>query len=180
MRASEKLWQRRRMWLSVGRRIAAIDTEPMRRLRGEAIGGMMWRQTLAKSVDEVVAPMRCVAAAMLSWLVPGAGHIYIGERTRGAVIGVCVAAAYAAGLYIGGLKSVVNLGENLPWFFAQMWAGGYTMLTLLLAHLPAAQPAYGKTVDLATIYTAVAGLLNVLVIMDAMARSAWGTLGDHE
>lgn len=135
---------------------------------------------MAKTVEEMTTTMRCLAAGILSFLVPGAGHIYIGERVRGITIGVSVAAAYAIGLYIGGFRSVVNLDANLPWFFAQMWAGGYTMLTLLLSHLPAAQPAYGKTVDLATIYTAVAGLLNILVIMDATARAAWGKLGDHE
>ena len=116
---------------------------------------------------------KIIAAGVLTWLVPGAGHFYLGQRTRGIVFFVAITLAYWIGVAIGGAKSTVNYEANWAWFyFAEIFAGGYTLIALLIAKLPSALPSYAKTLDLATIYTGVAGLLSFLVILDALARGS--------
>jgi len=109
--------------------------------------------------------------AILAWLVPGAGHWYIGDRKRAVIYFVSITLSFFIGLLIGGALSTVNIRTNTPWFFAEVFAGGYTLLSLLLGSLPGAVASYGKTLDLATIYVGVAGLLNLLVIFDAVDRA---------
>ncbi len=70
--------------------------------------------------------------------------------------------------------STVNINTNWPWFLAQMFLAGYTFITYLLAKLPGALPSYSKTLDLATIYTGIAGLLNLLTIIDVIFKEKKG------
>ncbi len=115
--------------------------------------------------------MRYILAAILSWLVPGAGHWYIGDRVRGIILFITVTLTFWVGIYIGGVVSTVNVHTNSAWFLAQIFLGGYTFLTWVLSHSSFAMPCYGKTLDLAVIYTGIAGLLNFLIILDAAARA---------
>jgi len=111
-----------------------------------------------------------IVAGVLAWLVPGLGHLYAGMRARGLVIFVAISLAFWTGVVIGGAQSTVSWDTNRWWFAALVFTGGYTMLTMAIGKLPSAMPSYGKTLDLATIYTGVAGLLNILVILDAIGR----------
>lgn len=111
--------------------------------------------------------------AVLAWLVPGAGHFYIGERARGATIFIALTVTFLAGIIIGGARSTVDWQDNKAWFFGQIGLGSYTLVTGAVGNVRDAKPSYGKTLDLATIYTGVAGLLNVLALLDAVGRAAW-------
>jgi len=108
---------------------------------------------------------------LFAWLVPGAGHFYLGQKNRAAVFFVAIHLTFWMGMIIGGLQSTIDPVANKAWFFAQICAGLNTVASLILSKIPAAVPCYGKTLDLAIIYTAVAGLLNILVIFDAMVRA---------
>ncbi|MFP3937384.1 MAG: DUF6677 family protein [Phycisphaerae bacterium] len=55
-------------------------------------------------------------AAFLAWILPGAGHVYIGRGIRGAVIFVTIAATFWTGIAIGGVMTVDRRYE--PWWFA--------------------------------------------------------------
>ncbi len=115
--------------------------------------------------------MKFIFAAILSWIIPGAGHWYIGERTRAVILFITVTVTFWVGIYIGGVLSTVNFATNRAWFFAHIFLGGYTLMTSVLSHSSSALPSYGKTLDLAVIYTGIAGLLNLLIIIDASARA---------
>ncbi len=110
-------------------------------------------------------------AGTLAWLIPGMGHLYLGLRGRCAVFFFAINLTFWGGMVIGGLRSTVDPHTNTAWFFAQIFAGLNTVISFMLSDLTAAMPSYGKTLDLAIIYTSVAGLLNVLVIFDAMIRA---------
>ena len=116
-------------------------------------------------------------AGLLAWLIPGAGHFYVGQKGRAAVFFIALNLTFWIGMAIGGLHSTVDPQANKAWFFAQICAGLNTILSLILNKIPSAMPSYGKTLDLAIIYTAVAGLLNVLVVFDAMVRANYPTAG---
>ncbi len=122
---------------------------------------------MAKTKNQI-DPMWAIA---LNWIVPGLGHWYIGEKVRGVIFFVTITLTYWTGILIGGALSTVNFKTNTAWFFAEIFAGGYTVLAMLLGNLPGAVPSYSKTLDLATIYAGVAGLLNLFVILDTTIRT---------
>ena len=61
-------------------------------------------------------------ALLLAWLVPGAGHVYMGRLARGIIIFVTIAATFWAGVALGGVMTVDNYYERW-WFVAQMCSG---------------------------------------------------------
>jgi hypothetical protein len=103
------------------------------------------------------------------WFVPGAGHMILGERTRGSIIFLTVTALFGAGLYIGsiGVIDSVNAG---PWYFGQMLTSPLVSLIARMnptvGGLPA-YPSYSKPFEIGQIYTTIAGLLNLLCIINA-------------
>lgn len=107
-------------------------------------------------------------ACLLAWLLPGAGHLYLGRTVKGFVFLGCIGALFLLGvasdarldLHLGlddlmaSIVSLSQLATGLPYFVARLLGvseGRPTSLTF----------DYGIT------YTATAGLLNVLVILDA-------------
>ena len=118
-------------------------------------------------------------AGLLAWLVPGLGHIFVGARKRGLIILVTITATFWTGVAIGGAGATVYPQRRKLWFMAQLLTGSHSMVAYALHNrvlraLPATDPppllASWKSVDIAVHYTGIAGLLNLLVILDAMAR----------
>lgn len=125
--------------------------------------------------------LRLASAGLLAWAVPGAGYLFLGERTRGVIVLVVIAATFWAGIAIGGIKNTVNPGERTLWFLGQVCAGSHALAALGLSRLvadpessglpPSAVIAYGRAEEVSIIYTAIAGMLNLLVILDVLARA---------
>lgn len=63
-----------------------------------------------------------LVALVLAWLVPGAGHAYLGRLRRGAIIFVTVSATFWTGVAIGGVMTVDYHNERW-WFAAEMLSG---------------------------------------------------------
>lgn len=129
---------------------------------------------------EASAASRVPIAGFLAWLVPGLGHLYLGERGRGLVFLVTVTATFWTGVAIGGVNGTVNPHERRLWFMAQICNGGSTLAAYgLRQRVPArAAPAgdalevpHWLSVEVGVHYTGVAGLLNLLVILDAIVRA---------
>lgn len=127
---------------------------------------------------------RTIQAGVLAWLLPGAGHFLLGMRSLGVVYFVAISFAYFVGMLIGGVKTSVDPVGNVWLFLAELGCGGYTGVFYLIAQslptVPAWQSSpyvsYYPEQDVAQIYLAVAGLLNVLAILDALARAQTGGL----
>ena len=66
-------------------------------------------------------PLPLVALA-LSWLIPGAGHAYIGRLGRGIIIFLTIAATFWGGVAMGGVTTVDYQNERW-WFVAEMLTG---------------------------------------------------------
>lgn len=125
---------------------------------------------------------RMPVAGFLAWLVPGLGHIYLGDRGRGLVCLVTITATFWSGVAIGGVRSTIDPQRRKLWFVAQLGTAGNAIAgyALNLAVAPSANPgesnpaavtARWAAVDVGTHYTGVAGLLNLLVIFDAIGRA---------
>ena len=108
------------------------------------------------------------SVGMLAWLVPGAGHWYLGMRGRGVVIFVAICTMFVLGLALGGLE-VVDPENSKPWFVAQIVSGLPAIISTLMQK-PQMAAGYGRGVDLGQVYAGVAGLLNLLCLLDALAR----------
>jgi hypothetical protein len=109
-----------------------------------------------------------VPACLLAWLLPGAGHLYLGRARKGLLLLSAVGALFVLGVALGArlqmyfglddplalLRSLAQVGMGAPYFLAR--ALGYEA-----GHLTAVTHEYGNT------FTEVGGLLNVLLILDA-------------
>ena len=140
-------------------------------------------------------------AAVLAFLVPGAGHYYQGRRNKAYLFAVCILSLFFLGLFVGESRVVYaawNPDEYRIQFPAQMCVGipafpaaiqgwihrddvkkgivqqgeGWTRFMSAPANreeLSAWHLSTSAGFELGTLYTAVAGLLNLLAIFDAYA-----------
>jgi len=124
--------------------------------------------------------------AILAWIVPGAGHFFIKERRRAAIIFVTITATFLVGLYVGSIAIVDPVGA-WPWYIGQMLASPTVAIIPEAARQFAeigpdgnAIPlvSYGRPHDFGQIYTAIAGAMNLLAIISAvyMAHSGHGEI----
>jgi hypothetical protein len=141
-------------------------------------------------------------AAFLAWLVPGWGHLDQGRKGKAFLYFFCILGLYFVGLAMGEGKIVywrwVNPFQNpekfcvhyIGQFFVGLaalpaliqgtlkYCGMNTILWDVLAErdpniLNGLHPRLGKLVEIGTIYTTVAGLLNILAIYDAYEGPAY-------
>ncbi len=105
--------------------------------------------------------------ALAAWLVPGSGHVWLGRRQKGLVFLVTLTAMFAFGLALQGrifpfdsseplvfLAAIANLAMGLPYFLAR--AIGFDQGQVAAV-----------TFEYANAFMIVAGLLNMLVVLDA-------------
>ena len=103
---------------------------------------------------------------LVAWLVPGGGHFLLNERKRSVIIFTTIALTFLAGLYIGSI-GVINPIEAKPWYVAQIMNSPFVAV---LGRLSAGGnfPVYGWPNEIGQIYTSIAGLLNLLCIVNAV------------
>lgn len=124
---------------------------------------------------QLLAPI----AAVLTWLLPGSGHLFIGERTRGIILLITITVTFWGGVAIGGVKNTVNPDQRRLWFVGQICAGGHTLAAMMWSRqLPEVEVgaasdmlAFNKTEEISVVYTAICGMLNVLIILDVLGRA---------
>jgi hypothetical protein len=130
--------------------------------------------------------------ALAGWLVPGAGYWLIGQRARALVCGATILVVFVMGILISGVRVVqapdmtgpgnpIQRVLTKPWFIGQALAGPVGIATAYASDQLAHSAAYGKVeakarlAEIGTLYTAVAGMLNLLTIIDAAHRAADGS-----
>lgn len=107
-----------------------------------------------------------LTVGLLAWLVPGAGHFVINERKRAAIIFMTVVITFGMGLYIGSIGVVDPIGAK-PWYVAQIMN---SPAVAVFGHLTKTRHyiVYGRPGEIGQIYTSIAGLLNLLCIINAV------------
>lgn len=112
-----------------------------------------------------IAKIALICAA--AWAVPGAGHVLQGRTSKGVVFLVALTLMFACGLWLEGqlfpfefsqplvaLEAFADIGIGVPYFAAHA-------LGVDAGRVVAATYEYGN------VFTIVAGLLNMLVVLDA-------------
>jgi hypothetical protein len=115
-------------------------------------------------------------AGFLAWLLPGAGHFFLGHRGIAVVLFIAITFAYGTGLAVGGVKSSVNPRANRWLFLAELGIGGYTAVGYAVSNRLQADDSieylsFYPESDVAQIYLAIGGLLNLMAILDALTRA---------
>ncbi|MHC4790441.1 MAG: DUF6677 family protein [Planctomycetota bacterium] len=105
---------------------------------------------------------------LAGWLVPGGGHFLLREKKRAIIIFVTIVLTFCIGLYIGSI-GVIDLVGTTAFYIkgAQMLN---PPIVFALAHHTAAggYPVYGRPNEIGQLYTGIAGLLNLLCIVNAV------------
>ena len=140
-----------------------------------------------------------ILAALLAWLWPGAGHLYQRRHVKGVLFMVCVLSTYCIGMVLGQGRVVYAswAKSDRRWqYFCQVGVGLPALPALVQNRLVRSgeEPLFGGLMappavviensedelagwheqlagkfDLGTLYTMIAGLLNVLAVCDAFA-----------
>ena len=132
-------------------------------------------------------------AALLAWLIPGAGHYYQRRYFKSAVFFLCIMSSFLIGMFVAGGRCVyaswnqtekrwqygLQAGIGLPAMPAmfQAWRqrnglkpwGTFMVAPANTDVLDDWNKDMASGFDMGTLYTMIAGLLNVLVVFDAYA-----------
>jgi hypothetical protein len=107
-----------------------------------------------------------------AWAVPGLGHWLLGQHGRAIILCATIMLTFWTGVAIGGVRYTIDPSGNSLWFLAEIGAGPQ-VAALYAATARQDVPAVPwPDSDIAVIYAGVAGLLNMLVILDAIGRAA--------
>lgn len=138
------------------------------------------------------APAWNIPAAIAAWVFPGLGHALSGDLKRGIILAIAIMTLWTGGLLIGGISVIESrspLGQFHPWFLGQALiapsliieynhdryravTGGKPPQPETETGEPALyEPAYGRPHEMGTLFTALAGLLNLLAILDVLYRT---------
>lgn len=132
--------------------------------------------------EESLQPLPAILAALL----PGLGHAALGEPRRGLLVGVGVLSLFFGGLLVGGID-VVDKREDFWWFVGQAGVGPIAFGTDYIHQTvfkiddpgtgerrspnpdenPRAEKSLSKLNEIGALYCALAGLINVIAIIDA-------------
>jgi hypothetical protein len=101
-----------------------------------------------------------------AWFVPGGGHFILGKRKHAIIIFVFIVLAFCIGIYIGSIGVINPVGAK-PWYVAQVMN---SPMVIALGHMTATgnYRVYGRPNEIGQIYTSVAGLLNLLCVVNAV------------
>jgi hypothetical protein len=113
---------------------------------------------------------RAARAAILGYLVPGAGHLYLGRRGRAWIFLGAIGALFVLGVSMDArLELHLSLDDPLAFLLslAQIGAGSLYWLARMLGYGCEVDAVKSPTFEYGNTFTAVAGLLNALVILDA-------------
>jgi len=132
-------------------------------------------------------------AGGLAWLIPGAGHFYAGHKVKGVLAFVLIGGLFLAGV-VRSRGECVSLrkpdGHQFA-FMAQVGAGLPTLAALAFdaEKIPGLTPGYKEILrsdheeyslqvprsETGLLFTMIAGLLNMLLVWDALSGVPGGT-----
>ncbi|HUR39523.1 MAG TPA: DUF6677 family protein [Planctomycetota bacterium] len=108
-------------------------------------------------------------AFFVGWLVPGAGHVLVGQWKKGLFFFLILGLTYLFGMWIAGFRPV-SFDDN-PFYFVGQYGSGVTMLVAKLRGAekavvgPSLHPSW---FDPGLLYVCVVGLLNLVVMMSVL------------
>ena len=103
---------------------------------------------------------------LCAWIIPGAGHFVLREKTRGIIIFIGITTLFTMGIYIGSIGVIDPVKEKL-WYISQMLNSPIVALFGRLTVIRGYEN-FGKPNEIGQIYTFTSGMLNLLCIINAV------------
>lgn len=110
---------------------------------------------------------RILVSMVMALVVPGAGHVYLGRRARGAAFFLVVTFMFLVGLLLDG--SLYSLGESrgsLLRILASLGSMGSGALYMIGRVLGPRGSITSVTWEYGTTFALTAGLMNLLLVLD--------------
>ena len=111
-----------------------------------------------------------VVALIGALVIPGAGHLYIGQVHKAFILCVVINMTILAGLWMGQGQDIVM--QRIPWFIAEIGGGIVPLVAALragrLGIVDAPANTFISLYDIGTVYCAVAGMLNMLAALNVL------------
>jgi uncharacterized protein DUF6677 len=105
---------------------------------------------------------------VLAFLIPGAGHLYLGKRSRAAIFFSIVMLMFALGLAVDGdLYTLGRSGGSLLRLLASLGSMGSGLLYFVGVGMGAHGDVTSITYEHGTAFTITAGLMNLLLVLDS-------------
>src|SRR5688572_1361969 len=106
---------------------------------------------------------------VLAWCVPGAGHFMVGQARKAVIFFVVLIGMFGLGLRFGGQLLPFEMSDPLVFLGAgTQWA---MAVPRVLAAMAGAGNVIALTYEYGNTFLIVAGLLNILVALDAFDRA---------
>jgi len=128
---------------------------------------MATKSSAADRARAAAEPGTLVLVCLAAWAVPGAGHLWLGRTQKAIVFFLALLSMFGIGLWLRGrlfpfefgeilvtLAAFAGFGLGLPWIVARTFDLGAGVVTAVTWE-------YGNS------FLIVAGLLNLLVVLDA-------------
>jgi hypothetical protein len=110
---------------------------------------------------------RTAVAMLLAYVVPGAGHFYLGHRRRAAAFFLIIAALFLIGLWLDAiLYSIANSQRQLLGLLAAIGSMGSGALYLAGRMFGPLGDIKSLTFEYGRMFTLTAGLMNLLLVLD--------------
>src|SRR5712692_7391670 len=131
--------------------------------RGESGKLTTVRATAAEETQSGGLVLLCLA----SWAIPGAGHLWLGRRSKGLIFLVALPLMFVFGLALQGRLFPFELSEPLVCLAAMADLGIGAVYFVANALGYGAGDVRALTYEYGNAFLIVAGLLNLLVVIDA-------------
>ena len=109
---------------------------------------------------------RSVLAMILAYVVPGAGHVYLGYRRRAAAFFTIVLLMFVIGLAIDGNLYTLDRGQPILRLLASLGSMGAGLLYFIARAMGPHGDVTSITYEYGTTFTLTAGLMNLLLVLD--------------
>ena len=111
---------------------------------------------------------RTVTAMLLAYLVPGAGHLYLGRRARAITFFCIIVLLFAIGVAIDGdLYTINHANGSVLRMLAALGSLGSGVICWVAAGMGVHGDITSITFEHGTAFTITAGLMNLLLVVDA-------------
>jgi hypothetical protein len=111
---------------------------------------------------------RTFLAVLLAYLIPGAGHLYLGRRARAITFFCIVVSMFVIGISIDGdLYTIGHSGGSVLRLLAALGSLGAGVIYWVAAWMGVHGDVTSITFEYGTAFTVTAGLMNLLLMLDA-------------
>lgn len=107
-----------------------------------------------------------LAVGLMAWFVPGGGYLLLKEKKRAIIIFVTITSIFVLGIYVGSIGVIDPVNQKM-WYTTQVM---YSPVVTILGSLTISKGynVFGRPYEIGQIYTSIAGMLNLLCIINSV------------